>query len=60
MKKTFRIILYVLAAIIVLIAGLLAFVKTALPNVGPAPKLTIKATPEIVERGKYLANSVNV
>ncbi|MGN6646615.1 MAG: c-type cytochrome [Cytophaga sp.] len=60
MKKTFRIIVYVLAAIVVLIAGLLTFVKTALPNVGPVPKLTIKATPEMVQRGKYLANSVNV
>lgn len=60
MKKVFRIVLYVFGTIILLIAGLLTYVKTALPNVGPAPEITIKATPEMVERGRYLANSVNV
>jgi len=60
MKKTFRIILYVFGAIILLVAGLLTYIKTALPNVGPAPVIRIKSTPEMIERGQYLANSVNV
>lgn len=60
MKKVFRIALYVFGIIILLIAGLLTYVKTALPNVGPAPEIKITATPALIERGHYLANSVAV
>jgi mono/diheme cytochrome c family protein len=42
------------------IAGLLTYVKTALPNVGPAPELKVEGTTEQIERGKYLAHSVAV
>ncbi len=45
-------------ALILLITGGLVYVKTALPNVGPAPDLKVEITPERVERGKYLANYV--
>ena len=47
-------------ALLLLIAGLLAYVKTALPNVGPAPELKIEKTTARIERGKYLANHVAV
>lgn len=54
--------------VMMVIAGLLLFlvfvggtyIKLALPDVGDAPKMTIKSTPEMVARGKYLANHVTV
>lgn len=46
--------------LVVMLIALGAYVKTALPNVGPAPDLTVEVTPERVARGKYLANHVAV
>jgi mono/diheme cytochrome c family protein len=49
--------------LLVIVAGMLAtatYVKTALPNVGPPPDITIERTAERVERGQYLANHVAV
>lgn len=46
-----------------IVAGILAagtYVKTALPDTGPAPDLTIERSAERVERGRYLANHVAV
>jgi mono/diheme cytochrome c family protein len=61
MKKTIvRIVVGLLAFLIVGIAGLLTYVKTALPNVGPPLNLKVEITPERIQRGKYLANSVAV
>jgi len=60
MKKILRVVLYILAGIVVLVFCLLTYVKVALPNVGPAPDIKITSTPEMVERGRYLANSVTV
>jgi mono/diheme cytochrome c family protein len=60
MKKFFKIIGYALLILILVISGLLIYVKTALPNVGPATAITIDYTPERIERGRYLANSVTV
>lgn len=59
MKRTILRILLILVSIIILgIGGLLTYVKTALPNVGPAPEMKVEVTPERIERGKYLANNV--
>lgn len=44
----------------VAILGLLSYVSFALPDVGDAENLTVEITPNRVERGKYLANSVNI
>ena len=44
--------------LIVFIAGV--YVKTALPDTGPAPDLKIERTPARLERGAYLANHVSV
>ncbi len=41
-------------------AGLITYVKTALPNVGAAPVLKVERTPERIERGRYLAESVTL
>lgn len=46
---------------LVLLAGVLSvvfYVKISLPNVGPAPDLTVEQTPERLARGAYLANHV--
>jgi mono/diheme cytochrome c family protein len=59
MKKPLKVVLYLLALAIVAIAGLLTYVKAALPDVGDAEDLKIEATPERIERGKYLANNVS-
>jgi len=59
MKRPFlKILLIILVVIVLAIGGLLAYVKTALPNVGDAPEMTIERTPERIERGRYLANYV--
>lgn len=60
MKKILKIVGYVLLVLIVAVVGLLSYVKLALPNVGEAPDLKVEATPERIERGRYLANSVSV
>lgn len=44
--------------IIVTILVLISYVKIFLPNVGPAPDLSIEITDERVEHGRYLANHV--
>ena len=49
----------VLVVLVLLIAGLI-YLFVALPSVGDAADLTIDATPELIERGKYLANHVTV
>ncbi|HMJ69291.1 MAG TPA: c-type cytochrome [Cyclobacteriaceae bacterium] len=60
MKKILKYAGYVLLFLIVAVVGLLTYVKTALPNVGEPEHLTLDYTPERVERGRYLANSVSV
>ncbi len=60
MKKVFKFLGYTLVILIVLIAGLLTYIKVALPNVGAAPNLTVDLSAEKIERGRYLANTVSV
>jgi mono/diheme cytochrome c family protein len=61
MKNKFvKVLVYLLLAIVVLVGGLLTYVKTMLPNVGPAPELKVEMSPQNIERGKYLANHVSV
>jgi mono/diheme cytochrome c family protein len=60
MKKIFKILGYLLLILILLITGLLLYVKTALPNVGKAPTLKIDYSADRIERGRYLANNVAV
>lgn len=49
-----------LGLLALVVAGLLCYVKFALPKAAPAPALAIHATPELVARGRYLANHVAV
>jgi len=60
MKKVLKIAGYVLLVLVVAVAGLLTYVKTALPNVGDAENITIEYTPERIAHGKYLATNVSV
>jgi mono/diheme cytochrome c family protein len=45
----------ILLLLVVSVAGMLSYVKIALPNVADAPDLSIELTPERLERGEYLA-----
>lgn len=60
MKKAFKVLGYIVLTIIIIVSGLLIYVKAALPNVGDAKDITVTATPEKIARGKYLANHVTV
>lgn len=60
MKKVLKVIGIALAAVVVIIGGVMTYVAVALPNVGDAPDLKVEATEERIARGKYLANAVNV
>lgn len=58
MKKGFTIAAFVLAGIAVIAVGGVLYVSTALPKVSKPEEMTIRATPEMLEHGKYLANHV--
>ena len=58
MKKLLKITGYLLLVVIVVIGGLIFYIKLALPNVGPALVIKIDNTPGRIERGRYLAYSV--
>lgn len=55
-----KIILSVVAILLLGGVGLITYVSFALPNVGPAEDITIERTPQRIERGRYLANHLNV
>jgi len=60
MKKVFKISGWILLVLLLIIVGLIGYVKLALPNVGAAPEFTVEKTPERVARGQYLANYVTI
>lgn len=60
MKKLLKVVGILLVIIVVAAGAMITYVKTMLPNVGDAPDLKVEATPERVERGRYLANSVTI
>jgi mono/diheme cytochrome c family protein len=60
MKLTLIILGGIVLLIMVLAAGGLIYLFAAFPKADPAPAITIEATPERLERGRYLANHVSV
>lgn len=60
LKKALKIIGIVVGMVLLLLVGFTIFLFTAYPKVGPAPDLTVDATPERLARGKYLFNHVAV
>ena len=57
-KRTVRITVSTVAGLLLLTGIGLAYVKFALPNVGPAPVLTVRTDAARVEHGRYLANNI--
>lgn len=55
-----KIVFWTLMLLVLFVAGGMMYIKFALPNVGPAPEMSVEATPQRIERGKYLANHVTV
>lgn len=60
MKKAVKIVLAVTGIAVALSGLALTYVKLMLPDVGPAPVMTVERSPERIARGKYLANHVTV
>jgi mono/diheme cytochrome c family protein len=58
--KTFLKIIGILAVLfIIVVVGGIIYISNALPDVGPAPDLSVESTPEMVARGKYIARHVS-
>jgi mono/diheme cytochrome c family protein len=55
-----KILKYILIILVLIVLGLGLYLKLALPNVEMAPNLKVDMSPEKIERGKYLANTVCV
>ncbi|MCB0506891.1 MAG: cytochrome C [Bacteroidetes bacterium] len=53
-------ILRILVILVIFIAGGLAYLKLVLPKIDKAENIQIKSTPEMIQRGAYLANHVCV
>jgi mono/diheme cytochrome c family protein len=60
MKLALKIFGGIVLFVAVVVAGGLTYLFTAFPKSEPAPQITIEATPERIERGRYLANHVSV
>lgn len=60
MKKVFKILGIIVVLIVVAFAAIYLYIVSAFPKVEEAKPITIEYTPERVERGRYLANSVCV
>lgn len=60
MKKLLKILGVLLLLIVLTVGGAIAYVSFALPNVAAPADLRVDLTPERIERGRYLANSVCV
>ena len=59
MKLVFKILAFLVLFVIVVVFGLLIYVKAALPDVSAAEDLKIEYTPERIKRGEYLANGLS-
>jgi len=61
MAKFIKIFSFSLSFILISIAGLITYIKVALPNIGePDQSMKIEMSKENIERGRYLANHVTV
>jgi cytochrome c2 len=58
MKSTTKLLIYAVIFILMVFAGILAYIDLLMPNVGKPEHITIQATPQRVARGAYLANHV--
>lgn len=58
--KIIKIIAFIIGGIVILALFGVTYIKSTMPNVGEAPDIKVEATPELLARGEYLANSVTV
>lgn len=54
-----KVLIVVVLVVVLGVGGLLTYLNVAFPKVGPARDHKVNATPELVERGRYLANLAN-
>ncbi|GAB3179164.1 c-type cytochrome [Telluribacter humicola] len=60
MKTLLKVAGWFLALVVLAVAGAAIYTTYVLPDVDDAPQLTVEATPERIEHGRYLANNVMV
>lgn len=60
MNKILKVLLAVIGFVLLILILASTYLIYFLPNVGPAPTLTVDSSAERIERGKYLANHVTV
>lgn len=60
MKRAWKWILALMSVPVVAAAGGASYLYAAFPKAGPAPQLHVSATPEQLERGRYLAEHVTL
>ncbi len=60
MKRTLKIVGIVVVGLFCVTVGIIAYLYLFFPKVSLPPNISIHATPEMIERGKYLANHVTV
>jgi mono/diheme cytochrome c family protein len=59
MKKFLKIGSFLVSAVLLIAAAVILYISLAYPNVGdPDPDFHVESTPELIERGAYLANHV--
>lgn len=58
MKRFFKVTLIIVFSLVIIVSAVAAYVSFALPNIGDAPDIKVELTPQRIERGKYLVNSV--
>ncbi len=59
-SKLLKVAAIVILSLVLLVSAGLAYLRFALPNVGPPPDLSVEGTSLQIERGRYLANHVSV
>lgn len=60
MKRILKVLLYLVGAVVVIVIGLLGYLRFALPNVGAPMDIRVATDSASVARGKYLAHHVAV
>lgn len=60
MKIFKKVLIYTVIIVLLVVAGGLAYITLALPDVGGPEKISVALTPERIARGEYLANYVTV
>jgi len=58
MKKILKFAGYLVIAIVLIVVAGISYITLALPNVGDPENIKVEATPQRIERGKYLANHI--